>query len=441
MTDPKLGKAIDQRYQILCELGQDDSTITYKVKHLMMGRVVVLKILKEDHAAIPQDLERFKSEADQISGKGGTDEALVHDVGVTESGRPYFVTAITSDDRLDADTSKKVETSSSKSHMLVAAVCVCIVLLSGCAAFFFFRADVGRIELLRAEIALADSQTTSHNRRLYELVERLERIYEKEGRFDQAAAQCKRLMQISKGAAPIESLKLYPLSWRISRLYEKTGDWKDSEKYMLDAFLQANTAGQKLRGLNQLTAADPVWSDVVEMAKDKRTGNGGDYSNELGIQARNFLDEGRIDAAEAPSAEALVVGRRYLDSNSHQLVRIILIRVDVLTYKGAYSEAEKLALEARNMLASNFTDQRYEDCVVQTTLGALYAVENKDKLSKEALLEALRFNYRNDVIGDLSGRQSLFEKVGKLAESYKLEDTIKWVREQSGAIPEAESGR
>jgi len=79
--DALIGRKLDGRYEVLGRLGEGGVGVVYKGRQTQLGRLVAIKVLHQDAAAIPEWRRRFEREARALS-------ALAHPnvVPVTDSG-------------------------------------------------------------------------------------------------------------------------------------------------------------------------------------------------------------------------------------------------------------------------------------------------------------------------------------------------------------------
>jgi serine/threonine protein kinase len=76
-------------YEILGELGRGGMGVVYRAKHVKLNRVVALKmILAAEHAG-PEELERFRTEAEAIARLNHPNIVQIFDIGELD-GRPFF---------------------------------------------------------------------------------------------------------------------------------------------------------------------------------------------------------------------------------------------------------------------------------------------------------------------------------------------------------------
>src|SRR5438552_80370 len=54
-------------YELLGKLGQGGMGVVYKARHLRLNRLVALKMIRSADAAEPEDLARFRSEAEAVA--------------------------------------------------------------------------------------------------------------------------------------------------------------------------------------------------------------------------------------------------------------------------------------------------------------------------------------------------------------------------------------
>ncbi len=77
------------RYEILELIGQGGMGLVYKARQMDLNRVVAIKMLKEGEGASPEQVERFKREAQSAAKLQHPNIIGIHEVGV-ESGYHYF---------------------------------------------------------------------------------------------------------------------------------------------------------------------------------------------------------------------------------------------------------------------------------------------------------------------------------------------------------------
>jgi DNA-binding NarL/FixJ family response regulator len=85
------GCMIADRYSIESVLGRGGMGIVYRAKHLLMDRLVAIKML---HPALIEDelvVRRFQSEAKSLNGLVHPNLVAVFDYGITAKGEPYMV--------------------------------------------------------------------------------------------------------------------------------------------------------------------------------------------------------------------------------------------------------------------------------------------------------------------------------------------------------------
>jgi tRNA A-37 threonylcarbamoyl transferase component Bud32 len=91
LSDPLLGRVIDDKYQIEAEIGAGGMATIYRATRLKIGDVVAIKILHSELLREPKFAERFQREAQAAARLKHPNVVTVHDFGVSDDGVIYLV--------------------------------------------------------------------------------------------------------------------------------------------------------------------------------------------------------------------------------------------------------------------------------------------------------------------------------------------------------------
>jgi len=89
--DAMIGTLLEDKYEILSELGRGSMGQVFRARHTRIGRDVAIKVLMHSFAESPRTRDRFMAEAQATGRVEHQNVAQVWDVGVTTDGRPYLV--------------------------------------------------------------------------------------------------------------------------------------------------------------------------------------------------------------------------------------------------------------------------------------------------------------------------------------------------------------
>jgi tRNA A-37 threonylcarbamoyl transferase component Bud32 len=91
LSDPLLGRVIDDKYRIEAEIGAGGMATIYRATRLKIGDVVAIKILHGELLREPKFAERFQREAQAAARLKHPNVVTVHDFGVSDDGVIYLV--------------------------------------------------------------------------------------------------------------------------------------------------------------------------------------------------------------------------------------------------------------------------------------------------------------------------------------------------------------
>jgi serine/threonine protein kinase len=89
--DPLLGTTFSGRYEILTVLGRGGMSVVYLARHLIMKKIVALKVMHGHLSNDENAVKRFRQEARAVSHFSHPHIIAVHDFGAAESGQPFLV--------------------------------------------------------------------------------------------------------------------------------------------------------------------------------------------------------------------------------------------------------------------------------------------------------------------------------------------------------------
>jgi serine/threonine-protein kinase len=89
-ADPLIGRKLDGRYEVLGRLGEGGVGVVYKGRQTQLGRLVAIKVLHQDAAAMGEWRKRFEREARALSALAHPNIVSVTDSGI-DRGVPFLV--------------------------------------------------------------------------------------------------------------------------------------------------------------------------------------------------------------------------------------------------------------------------------------------------------------------------------------------------------------
>ena len=91
VTIPERLDELQRRYDVGPPIGEGGMGVVHRVRHVMLGRDFALKLLRPEHAADPQILERMHREALSAARVDSPHTVEVNDFGRLSDGTPYIV--------------------------------------------------------------------------------------------------------------------------------------------------------------------------------------------------------------------------------------------------------------------------------------------------------------------------------------------------------------
>jgi serine/threonine protein kinase len=86
-----VGSVLAQRYEIISEVGRGALGVVYQARHLVMDRIVAIKVLFEEVEQDETSFHRFQREAQAASSMSHPNIVTVYDFGVSDSNTPFLV--------------------------------------------------------------------------------------------------------------------------------------------------------------------------------------------------------------------------------------------------------------------------------------------------------------------------------------------------------------
>lgn len=86
-----VGTILCGRYGIISLVGRGGIGVVYKARHMLMDRIVAIKMLKRNFASDNTSMLRFQQEAKTASNLTHQNVIGVHDFGISDDGLPYLV--------------------------------------------------------------------------------------------------------------------------------------------------------------------------------------------------------------------------------------------------------------------------------------------------------------------------------------------------------------
>lgn len=113
-----VGELIDNKYQVISFVGSGGMSSVYKVKHMLLNKVLALKMIHPHLTSDKESLARFQREAEATSRLDHPNVVKVYEFGITKDDSPYIVMdfiegitlsqAISAESKLDPDRAIKL---------------------------------------------------------------------------------------------------------------------------------------------------------------------------------------------------------------------------------------------------------------------------------------------------------------------------------------------
>ncbi|MBS1953171.1 MAG: tetratricopeptide repeat protein [Cyanobacteria bacterium SZAS-4] len=91
IQEDMVGKIIGDKYEVLETIGGGGMGMIYKAKHILMKRIVAIKMMHPQYVSSASNLKRFQQEAQAASALSHPNILAVFDFGLTPAGAPFLV--------------------------------------------------------------------------------------------------------------------------------------------------------------------------------------------------------------------------------------------------------------------------------------------------------------------------------------------------------------
>jgi serine/threonine-protein kinase len=85
------GDTLSDKYRIIRVIGEGGMAIVFEAEHLRLRNRVAIKMLRAEHARVPDVVERFEREGRALASLSSPNFVRVHDVDTSADGQPYLV--------------------------------------------------------------------------------------------------------------------------------------------------------------------------------------------------------------------------------------------------------------------------------------------------------------------------------------------------------------
>ena len=101
VKEKSVGTIVSEKYRIEKVLGKGGMSVVYLARHLVLGKLVAIKMMHHNLVATGSALQRFEREAQIASSLHHPGIVGVHDFGEDENGQPYLIMDYINGDTLD----------------------------------------------------------------------------------------------------------------------------------------------------------------------------------------------------------------------------------------------------------------------------------------------------------------------------------------------------
>ena len=96
IDDPFIGQYLGGKYFILDKIGSGSMSIVYRARQDPISRIVAVKLLRSEWCNDELTVKRFEREARAVSSLRHANIPAIMDIGIADTGQPYFVTELVS---------------------------------------------------------------------------------------------------------------------------------------------------------------------------------------------------------------------------------------------------------------------------------------------------------------------------------------------------------
>ncbi|GEM_PF-3573510 len=420
-----IGTVIDGRYELLSIVAGDDVSVSYRARHRLMDKPVILKMLRPDRSPSREAVDRFHRETRARQ----PHRQDVSDQGVSTGGHPYVVysaAAATEPGSQAAAGAAGGKTAAGKAAAGKAAAgksrqrALILLVVLAAAAIGCLWTPLGRLQLERGKLMLYQCWYGPQDKRVAEQMERTARACVEQRDLQAAAELLRQRAALLRDATSAGSLDY-------ARALVDLGDvdsaspqeLRKDQAAFLACFYELKQSFQQRAGRGDAGAAIAIGvlrARLAELARPRPL----DWGNALLDLGNLYSDQGRMPNAESTLQEALKIaeGSDNLDLRLHA----VLSMVELYRRTRRLAAAEAFLRRDLQSMTAGSADWPPHACQEMIRLGMIYWEDDQPARARRCMQDV---SDRVQSCGDLADEAQLrlcliLYEAGKTAQSLEL---------------------